>query len=41
MPEKMEKLGGEENPFIDPTRWNRFLAEQERRYNELLEKDPL
>ena len=41
MPEKIEKLGGEENPFIAPQEWNRFLAIQEARYYELLEKDPM
>lgn len=41
MPEKMEKMGGEQNPFIDPAAWNLFLEEQEIRYKELLEKDPI
>lgn len=41
MLEKMEKLGEEDNPFVDPAEWNAFLARQEGRYADLLEKDPI
>ena len=38
---KMEQLGGEHNPFIDPTEWNRFLERREQLYLEMVEKDPM
>ena len=39
--EKMERLGEEKNPFIDPGEWNRMLAACEEKYNKLEEQDPI
>lgn len=39
--EKMARIGGEKNPFIDLGEWNRMLAACERKYNSLQEKDPI
>ena len=39
--EKMERMGGESNPFIDPAEWDRLMATCEKRYNRLQENDPI
>ena len=39
--QKMERLGEEKNPFVDPTEWNRMLDTCEKRYNNLQQKDPI
>ena len=39
--QKMERLGEEKNPFVDPTEWNRMLDACEKRYNNLQQKDPI
>lgn len=39
--EKMQRLGGEKNPFVDSKEWNRMLAACEKRYHKLQENDPI
>lgn len=38
---KMERLGEETNPFIDPTEWERMLEACERKYEHLQKNDPI
>ena len=38
---KMERMGGEDNPFIDPGEWDRLMASCEKKYNRLQETDPI
>jgi len=39
--EKMQQMGGENNPFINPEEWNSFLKKREAIYLRVLEKDPM
>ena len=38
---KMQRMNEPENPFIDPTEWNRMLDACERKYNSLQDRDPI
>ena len=39
---KRDAMTETENPFIDPTEWNRFIANiEENRYNKLMRDDPI
>lgn len=39
--EKLAAMTAENNPFIDPTEWNRFLAEREKIFHDMCRKDPI
>ena len=39
--EKMERLGEEKNPFIDPGAWDRIVDLCEGRYERLQKNDPI
>lgn len=39
--QKMECMGEENNPFIDPAEWDRILRECEKKYENLQKNDPI
>ena len=38
---KMERIGKEQNPFVDPKEWDNMLSECEKKYNHLQQRDPI
>jgi len=39
--QKLAAMTEETNPFIDPTEWNRFLADREKIFRDMCRRDPL